>query len=147
MTLILLWNFSSQRNTCLQDKTNIGERTPGYNAMPNVTYLTIISVHCRKIWNLFVRTLEIGRKCSSLIFLHCFAVSVDPFYIFRQCNNIKRPQNNCSNCLKRAKTRVVLIVFDDVLCEVHTYTVAVSYHYSTWIRYQKKRHLGQWPCI
>ena len=39
-----------------------------------------------------------------------------------------------SNCLKRAETRVVLIVFDCVLCEVALISinaVAVSYRRST----------------
>jgi hypothetical protein len=31
------------------------------------------------------------------------------------------------NCLKRAKTSVILIVVDGVLCEGSTYTVTVSY--------------------
>ena len=49
-----------------------------------------------------------------------------------------------SNCLKRAETSVVLIVFDCVLCEVRAYKfisinpVTVSYRRSTWIKYQKK---------
>ena len=48
-----------------------------------------------------------------------------------------------SNCLKRAETSVVLIVFDCVLCEICAYklisiiTVTVSYRRSTRIRYQK----------
>ena len=42
-----------------------------------------------------------------------------------------------SNCLKRAETSVVLIVFDCVLCEVRVYkfisinAVTVSYRHST----------------
>ena len=42
-----------------------------------------------------------------------------------------------SNCIKRAETSVILIVFDCVLCEVRTYNlisiyaVTVSYHRST----------------
>jgi hypothetical protein len=49
-----------------------------------------------------------------------------------------------SNCLKRAETSVVLIVFDCGLCEVRAYKfisikpVTVSYRRSTWIKYQKK---------
>ena len=35
------------------------------------------------------------------------------------------------NCLKRAETNVILIVFDGVLCEVFAYTVTISYHCST----------------
>ena len=36
--------------------------------------------------------------------------------------NVKEPKNRCS-----VETSVVLIVFDDVLCEVRAHTVAVSY--------------------
>jgi hypothetical protein len=35
------------------------------------------------------------------------------------------------DCLKIAETSVVLIVLNDVLCEVCVYTVTVSYHRST----------------
>ena len=48
----------------------------------------------------------------------------------------KKPKQ-LPNCLKGAEASVVIIVFDGVLCEVHTYTVTVSYRCSTQIRYQK----------
>ena len=35
------------------------------------------------------------------------------------------------NCLKRAETKVVLTVFDGILCEVEAYPVSVSYRCST----------------
>ena len=35
------------------------------------------------------------------------------------------------NCLKRAKTSVVIIVFNGVLCEVSTYAVTISHCPST----------------
>ena len=60
------------------------------------------------------------------VFLICFAASRNELYIFRQCTYIvsivlfQKPQRN-SNCLKRAETSVVLIVFDCVLCEVRAY--------------------------
>jgi hypothetical protein len=39
-------------------------------------------VHCRKIYNSFVRALETGRKASLLrAFVACFAASVNTFYI------------------------------------------------------------------
>ena len=36
-----------------------------------------------------------------------------------------------------SETSIVIIVFDGVLCEVHDYTVTISYRRSTSIRYQK----------
>ena len=35
------------------------------------------------------------------------------------------------NCLERAETITVLVVFDNVPCKVNTYTVTVSYCCST----------------
>jgi hypothetical protein len=68
-----------------------------------------IYVHCRKIYNLFVRTLETGRKTDLWrAFLSCFA----------------------------AETWVILIVFNCVICDVSAYTVTVSFCRFTWIRYQ-----------
>ena len=42
----------------------------------------------------------------------------------------KRPKQ-LPNCLKRAETNVVLIVFDGVLVEVRVYTVTVFYRHIT----------------
>ena len=39
------------------------------------------------------------------------------------------------NCLKRAETKVVLTVYDVVLCEVKAYTDTVFYRCSTRVRY------------
>ena len=42
-----------------------------------------IYVHCQKIYNLFVRTLEKGRKASLWrVFLTCFAASANQFHVF-----------------------------------------------------------------
>jgi hypothetical protein len=61
-----------------------------------------IYVHCRKIYNLFVRALETGRKTIIWqAFLACFASSTNQFYIYRQCVYIvfilqyQNVQNNC----------------------------------------------------
>jgi hypothetical protein len=45
------------------------------------------------------------------------------------------------NYLKRAETRVILIIFNGVLCYVRAYTATVSYRRSTSIRYQKNYSL------
>ena len=71
----------------------------------------------------------------------CFKLLVTSgkeLYIFRQCTYIVSiAPKKLSNCLKRAETSVVLIVFDCVLCEVRAYKfisinpVTVSYRRST----------------
>ena len=62
------------------------------------------------------RFLEIGQSIYEFwrVFLTFFAASGNELYIFRQCTKL-------SNCLKRAETSVILIVFDCVLCEVRAY--------------------------
>ena len=96
-----------------------------------------IYIHCRK-YKIYID--EFWR-----VFLTYFAASGNELYIFRQCTYIVSiAPKKLSNCLKRAKTSVVLIVFDCVLCEVRAYKfisinpVTVSYRRSTWIKYQKK---------
>ena len=56
-------------------------------------------------------------------FSTCFAASGNELYIFRQCTYIivSIAPKKLSNCLKRAETSVVLIVFDCVLYEVRAY--------------------------
>ena len=46
-------------------------------------------------------------------------------------------QEQLPNCLKIAETRVVLIIFNGLICDIGNYTVTVSSCCSTWIRYQK----------
>jgi len=41
------------------------------------------------------------------------------------------------NCLEKAETSVLRKVFKGVNCDVSAYTVTVSFHCSTGIRYQK----------
>jgi hypothetical protein len=56
------------------------------------------------------------------VFLTCFAASGNELYIFRQCTYIVSiAPKKLSNCLKRAETSLVLIIFDCVLCEVRAY--------------------------
>jgi len=56
------------------------------------------------------------------VFLTCFAASGNELYIFRQCTYVVSiAPKKLSNCLKRAETSVILIVFDCVLCEVRAY--------------------------
>ena len=71
-------------------------------------------IHCRKYK---IHIYEFWRD-----FLICFAVSGNELYIFRQCTCIVSiAPKKLSNCLKRAETSLVLIMFDCVLCEVHAY--------------------------
>ena len=65
-----------------------------------------IDVHCRKIYNLFVRALETG---------------------------ISKSPKQLPNCLQIDDTSVGLIVFIGVICDVSAYTVTVCN--STCIRY------------
>jgi hypothetical protein len=64
-------------------------------------------------------------------------------YVYCIYRDMSKAPRKLSNCLKRAETSVVLIVFDCVLCEVCAYklisinTVTVSFRRPTWIRYQK----------
>jgi len=77
-----------------------------------------IYVHSRKIYNLFVQTLETDRKAVILQY--------------------KKSPKPLPNCLKIAETSVLLIVFNGVICDVSAYyTVTVSVCRSTRIRYQK----------
>jgi hypothetical protein len=67
-----------------------------------------------------MRALESGRKAS---LRQCVLI-----VIILQSQKVSR---KLPNCLKRAETSVVLILFDCVLGEVLAYTVTVSYHRST----------------
>jgi len=49
---------------------------------------------------------------------------------------LKRPKQ-LPNCLKIAETRVALIVFTGVICDISAYTVTVPLCRFTWIRYQE----------
>jgi len=58
-------------------------------------------------------------------------------YVYCIYRGMSKAPKKLSNCLKRAETSVVLIVFDCVLCEVRAYKlisindVTVSYRRST----------------
>ena len=46
-------------------------------------------------------------------------------YIYCVYPEISKSQKQLPNCLKRAETTIVLIVFNGVLCDLHTYTVTI----------------------
>jgi hypothetical protein len=46
-------------------------------------------------------------------------------YIYCVYPEIPKCQKQLSNCLKRAETTIVLIVFNGVLCDLHAYTVTI----------------------
>ena len=52
-------------------------------------------------------------------------------YIYFVYLAISKSHNQLLYCLKRTETSVFLIVIDGVLCDVHSYTVAVSHRRST----------------
>ena len=52
-------------------------------------------------------------------------------YVYCVYTAMLKAPKQLSNCLKRAETRVVLVIFDDVLCKVHTFTVTVPQRCST----------------
>ena len=89
---------------------------------------------------MFVRTLETGRKasCSSLFRSECkLILYLTRMYVHCVYPAISETPKHLPNCLKIAETSVVLVVFNEVICDVSAYTVTVSFCRSTWIRYQK----------
>ena len=58
-------------------------------------------------------------------------------YVYCVYPAISKGPEQLPNFLKIAKTSVILNVFKGVICDVSTYTVTVSFCYSTGIRYQK----------
>lgn len=69
--------------------------------------------------------------CPALPWVQMHFIFSDNGHILYLFCNVKN-KKNLQYFLKRAEKSVILIVFDDDLSEVHTYTVAVSYHQSTW---------------
>ena len=69
-------NASDVRNILM----NLGEKLSNREGTNIITYT--IYVHCRKIYNLFVRALETGRKASIWqTFVACFTASANKFDI------------------------------------------------------------------
>ena len=52
-------------------------------------------------------------------------------YIYYVYSAMSKSPKQLSNCLKIAKTSIVLIVFNSVLCKVCAYTVTFSFSHST----------------
>jgi hypothetical protein len=71
----------------------------------NIFYRNIYTIYvtCGQISNLFVQALETGRNVMS------------------------KSQTLLSNCLQRAETSVILIVFNGVLYHVPTYTISYCF--------------------
>ena len=57
-------------------------------------------------------------------------------YVYCVYSAISKGQKQLPNCLKITETSVVLNVFKGVICDVSTYTVTISFCFSTGIRYQ-----------
>ena len=86
-------------------------------------------------------------------FLFCFAAIANVFHIFRQCTYIvcilqckTTTPKQLLNCLKRC-TRRFNRFFMVSSMKSALILLQFSYYWSTWIRYQKKIYLGQWPYI
>ena len=93
-----------------------------------------IYVHCWKIYNLFARALETGRKasCSSLFRCECkLILYLSTLYVNCVYPAISKNSKHLPSCLKIIKTSVVLIIFNGVICDVSAYTVIVSFRCST----------------
>ena len=69
-------------------------------------------------------------KCKQILYL-------PTMYIYLFCKVKSQQQQKLPNRLNRGETNIILIVFDGVLCEIHTYTATVSYSHLTCIGYQK----------
>ena len=96
--------------------------------------------------NWFVQDLETGKKNEplvrfsvrfrsecKLIFYVSTMYNVCTLYLFY---NVKKTSTTAK--LSRAETSIILFNFWWCpICEVHTYTVTISFRHSTWIRYQK----------
>jgi hypothetical protein len=97
----------------------------------------IILVNKQNIFRVLTRFSELFRSEWKLI------IYFPTLYVYCIYRVMSKAPKQLSNCLKRAESHVVLIVFDGVLCEVRAYKlislsgVTVSYRRSTWIRYQK----------
>ena len=57
-------------------------------------------------------------------------------YVYCVYPAISKSPKQLPNCLKIAKTSIVLNVFKDIICDISAYTVTVSFCCSTGIRYQ-----------
>ena len=89
-----------------------------------------IYVHCRKIYNLFLRARNWQKsdplrcECKSILYL-------TTMYVYCVYLAISKSPKHLRNCLKIIARSVVLIVLNDVICDVSPYTVAVSFCRST----------------
>ena len=52
-------------------------------------------------------------------------------YVYCIYSALSKSSKQLQNCMKIAETIIVLIVFNDVICDVSTYTVTVSFCCST----------------
>jgi hypothetical protein len=84
-----------------------------------------ISVHRLKIYNLFARALETGRRTSfsSLFRSECkLILFLTTMYVYCVYPAISKGPKQLPNCLKITETSVVLVVFKEVICDVSAYT-------------------------
>jgi hypothetical protein len=109
-----------------------------------------IYVHCRIIYNLFVRALETGGKASHWWdFLSYFAASANEFHIFLLCTYIvfilqyQKDQINCHICVKRSETSVVLIM----LMVSSVKSVLILLPSLNMNKIPEKLYIGQWSYI
>ena len=84
-----------------------------------------IYLHCRKIYNLFLRALETGRKAN------LWRVQVNFIFVYYVYPAISKSPKQEPRYLNIAETSVVIIILNGVFCEVRGYTVIVAHCGST----------------
>ena len=96
--------------------------------------------HCKQVYMCFRNRWksEPLASFSALFRSKCKWILYFPtMYVYCVYPTMSKIPKQLPNCVKRAETSVILMVFDGVLSEVCAYTVTISYHGSTWIKYQK----------
>jgi hypothetical protein len=97
-----------------------------------ILYLLTMYIYCVYIyWQctaiVFIFTDNVQILCLYLLTMYIYCVYLVMLKSLKQL----------PNCLERAESIVVLIVFNGVLCDISIYTVIVFRCSSTWIKYQK----------
>ena len=97
-----------------------------------ILYLLTMYIYCVYIyWQctyiVFIFTDNVQILCLYLLTMYIYCVYLLMLKSLKQL----------PNCLERAESIVVLIVFNGVLCDISIYTVIVFRCSSTWIKYQK----------